>query len=136
MAARNFGNEIHVAQPRLTELFIKATGNGTSNMTATYGLGCSPTISRSSAGVYVITLTDKWAALMDWSYSIQDSGTATDSYTVKLTAETVASNKTVTIQVLKETAAAHAVTADLSSSQILTLRLVLLDSSALPVKGA
>jgi hypothetical protein len=130
MAARNFGNEIHTPQGRVTELFLRGPGNGAADITLTHGLGVSPTLTYAATGKYTITLTDKYAALLHISGSVLDATTEDDWTVVPLT-DTVASTKTIQIAVFKGGAAAA-----ITSDERLMVRIVLLDSSAVPVKGA
>ena len=129
MAARNFGQEIRVAQPGIFELFLKGPGNGAANITLTYGLGVSPTLTYAATGKYTITLSDKWAALLHFNGAVIDA-TTEDDWEVVVLSETVATNKTIQIAVFK-----GGVAAALTSDEILMLRLTLLNSSATPVKG-
>ena len=129
MAARNFGQEIRVAQPGIFELFLKGPGNGAANITLTHGLGVSPTLTYAATGKYTITLSDKWAALLHVNGAVIDA-TTEDDWEVVVLSETVATNKTLQIAVFKGGAAAA-----LTSDETLMLRLTLLNSSATPVKG-
>ena len=132
MAARNFGNELKVAQPGLTALFLKGAGGGAdTNFTLTYGLGFNPTVAQqgaSGSGVYNITLTDNWAALIFTSFNVIDTGTIDDWEVI---VDVDLTTKVVAIQVFK-----GGVAADLPTTATLMGVMVLLDSAALPVKGA
>jgi hypothetical protein len=130
MAARNFGNETHVAQPGVFELFLKGPGAGAANITLTHGLGVNPTLVYAATGKYTITLSDKWAALLHYNGAVIDATTEDDWEVVVLT-ETVASTKTIQIAVFKGGTAAA-----LTTDEILMLRLTMLNTSAIPVKGA
>ena len=129
MAARNFGQEISVAQPGIVELFAKGPGNAAADITLTHGLGMSPTLTYAATGKYTVTLSNKYATLLHVVGTVQDA-TTEDDWEVVVVAEDVASAKTIQIACFKGGAATA-----LTSDEKLMLRITLINSSALPVKG-
>lgn len=129
MAARNTTHMAGTLQRGLVKLFLKSVGNTTSNMTTTYGLGMSTTITRNSAGTYGITLRDKYAALIHASFNVIDAGTV-DDWTINVVSEAVASTKIIVITVFKDGTAA-----DLPATATLTGEITLSNTSIIPVKG-
>ncbi len=128
MAARAFNNEISVAQPGLFELFLKGVGNTINNITLDYGLGFNPTVVRTGPGAYTITLTDTWNACMGAWFNVVDTGTIDDWEVI---IDTDLASKTIAIQVFQ-----GGLAADLPTTATLVGRVVLLNSTAKPVKGA
>lgn len=116
-------------QRGIVELFLKSVGNTASNMTTTYGLGMSTTITRNSAGTYGITLSDKYAALIHATFNVIDAGTV-DDWTVNIVSEAVATTKIIVITVFKSGTAA-----DLPTTATLTGQITLSNTAIIPIKG-
>lgn len=129
MAARNTSHNAGMLQRGIVELFLKSVGNTTSNMTTTYGLGMSTTITRNSAGTYGITLSDNYAAFIGANFNVIDAGTV-DDWTVNIVSEAVATTKIIVITVFKGGTAA-----DLPATATLTGRITLSNTSIIPIKG-
>lgn len=130
MAARNFGNELKIAVPGLTALFLKGTGAGAADITLTYGMGMSPTLDQTGTGLYTLTLKDKYTALVHANLEVIDA-TTPDDWDVRVVSETVSTTKLINIAVFK-----GGTLADLSTDEKISGILVLLDSAAKPVKEA
>lgn len=105
-------------------------GAATSNPTSVKGNGIA-SITRSSSGKYVITLSDKWKAIRDWSFNVIDS-TAARHYEITVSAEDVATNKTITIEVFGAATTVAPARSDLATTDTLKFRLMLSNSSNIP----
>lgn len=126
-----FGNdEQHVKEAGVWRLFLKGTGAGAADITLTRGLGINPTVDQTGTGLYTITLTDKWKALLHADFNVIDT-TTPDEWVVNLAEELVSTSKTIKIAVFK-----GGTLADLSTDEVLTGEIVLTNSSLVPVKGA
>lgn len=96
MAERNF-NRKQALEREIKEIYAKITigASGAPTLVTASSAGCA-SISRTSAGLYVLTLQDKYYSLKHASFHIQ-TPTAEDIVT-HLSAESVASAKTVTFR--------------------------------------
>lgn len=124
MAARNLSQPRTLAR-EVVMLFGGGTGAGTSALTSVVGAGIA-SITRTGVGLHTVTLSDKWNKLLHFSFEIMDP-TTVDDWDVRVLAETVSTNKTITIAVFKAGTAA-----DLSTDEKLKFMLVLLNSAQPP----
>jgi hypothetical protein len=87
---------LQARQKGIKEVHIKVTigATGASTLSADASLGVA-SISRTSAGLYVITLRDKYTALVNASFMHLDD--ALQNLSFQVNAETVASTKTITL---------------------------------------
>lgn len=121
MAARNFadGKFLHRG---VVQIVGGGTGAGNADLTSVYGAGVA-SIPDGGTGEYVITLSDKYNSFLHGSFQIIDA-TTPDDWTVTVTAEAVATDKTVSITVFKAGTAA-----DLTTDEKLTFCLWLSNTS-------
>lgn len=96
MASRNF-NRKQALEKEVKEIYAKVTiaATGAPTLVALSSKGVA-SISRTSAGLYVLTLQDKYNALMHASIAIV--APSSEDLSAKVKAESVASAKTVTFQ--------------------------------------
>jgi len=87
---------LQARQKGIKEVHIKVTigATGAPTLSADASLGVA-SISRTSAGLYVITLRDKYTALVNASFMHLDD--ALQDLSFQVNAETVASTKTITL---------------------------------------
>jgi hypothetical protein len=121
MANRNY-NRKQALEKEVKEIYLDVAIGSSGAPTLTKGLGVA-SISRSSTGLYVITLQDAYMRLMAAQVSIL-SASAQD-IAAQLQAESVASAKTITFR----TQVAAATVADPSSGSRILIRLDLKNSS-------
>jgi len=96
----NFGTwPVTDRQKSIVQVHIKVTigATGACTLDAASSLGVA-SITRTSAGLYVITLRDKYTALMNAQFVSLDN--AIQDLTFQVNAETVASTKTITLWTL------------------------------------
>lgn len=96
MASRNF-NRVQALEREIKHIYAKITigASGAPTLVAASSQGCA-SISRTSAGLYVLTLQDTYNNLKHASFHVQ-TPTAEDIVT-HMSAESVASAKTVTFR--------------------------------------
>lgn len=121
MASRNF-NRVQALEKEVKHLYAEVAIGGTGAPTLTSGLGIT-SISRVSAGKYLVTLNDKYVRLMSASAIVLK--TAGEDITVQLSAQDVAGAKTVTF--LCKTAATAT---DPASGDVLFIRIDLKNSTS------
>lgn len=123
MANRNF-NRKQALDKEIKEIYAKATiaGSGAPTLVAAESLGVA-SISRTSAGLYVLTLQDKYMKLRHADIAIITP--AAEDISVNVSAESVASAKTVTFQ-----CTAAGVAADPASGDSFLISLQLKNSTA------
>jgi hypothetical protein len=117
MAARNF-TEGQFLQRGVVQIVGGGTGAGNADLTAVYGAGVS-SIPDGGTGEYTITLADKYASFLHGTFQVIDA-TTPDDWAVVMTAEAVATDKTVSITVFKAGTAT-----DLTTDEKLTFCLYL-----------
>lgn len=122
MANRNF-NRKQALEKEIKEIYAKVTiaGSGAPTLVANQSLGVA-SISRSSAGLYVLTLQDAYMRLMDAHISIVTPNA--EDIKVNLVSESVASSKQVTFR-----CTAAAVATDPASGDSFLISLQLKNSS-------
>lgn len=130
MAARNTTDNLAMMNRGDVLLSGSCVGAGTSSPTSVKGNGIT-SITRSSSGKYVITLADKYAALRAWSFGVIDS-TAARHYEITISAETVASTKTITIEVFGAATTVAPARSDLATTDTLKFTLLLSNSANIP----
>lgn len=101
MANRNF-NRFQALEKEVKALYADVAIGATGAPTLTEGLGVASVV-RDSAGVYIITLQDKYNRLMQ--VSAVQLAAAAEELTIQLEAEAVATSKTVTIRCIDAAAA-------------------------------
>jgi len=101
------------------------------NLTSLKGNGIA-SVARTSNGLYVLTLSDKWAALLRADFSVEDS-LGTKHYSITVKSETVATNKTITFTVFQAATTVAPALNDLISTDKLKFTLLLSNSSQVPL---
>ena len=99
MAARNL-TEPRCLDREVVLVFGGGTGAAASALTSVLGAGVSSVTYASATGKYVINLADKWAKLLYAGFTVIDA-TTEDDWEVVVTAESVASAKTINITCFK-----------------------------------
>lgn len=94
MANRTF-NKKQALEKEVKEIYVDIAIGGTGAPTLTRGTGVA-SVARSSTGVYLITLQDKYMRLMAAQASVVTP--SAEDIEVQLAAESVASAKTVTLR--------------------------------------
>lgn len=129
MANRNFQSVRHSLEKRVVDIFahitIGGTGAPTLDTTASKGVA---SISRTSAGLYVLTLEDRYVRLLMFQSLVKLVSTSIPaSPFLQLSAETVATNKTITFQYADVSTPSAT---DPASGEELYLQITLCDSTA------
>ncbi len=124
MANRNF-NRKQALEKEVKEIYarINIGAVGAPTLVAVQSQGCT-SVSRTSAGLYVLTLSDKYTRLMHARFDVT-TPTAEDVHS-NLVSETVASTKTVTFRICT-----GAIATDPASGDSILVRLELKNSSAI-----
>lgn len=130
MAARNGSNQQFTMVRDMWSLFGRCVGAAAADPTGLKGIGIL-SITRSSSGKYVITLNDKWNALLGYNFRVIDS-TGLQHYSITVSAETVATTKTITIEVFAAATTVAPTRADLAATDILLIELNLSNSKQVP----
>lgn len=128
MGARNLTSESYMMERDVLTLFGNCVGNGASDPTALKGKGIASIahVGGAGSGTYTITLTDKWNGLLFHSFSVLDA-TSPAVWAVTVSAQTVSSSKTISINVFKA-----GVAADLTSDEKLYFKLQVSNSAQTP----
>lgn len=113
------------------EVMGKCVGAAAANPTGLKSQGGIASIARTSSGKYTITLTDKWAALLEWNFNVVDS-TAGNHYLFTVSSETVTTTKTIVVEVFKGATTVAPTRADLATTDTLRIKLVLANSQQVP----
>jgi len=110
MANRNF-NRKQVLEKEIKEIYLKVAigASGAPTLVARANVGVT-SISRSSAGVYVITLQDKYMRLMHSSVRIM--APVAENLTTQVVSENVAVAKTITFRCVNGTVATDPASGD------------------------
>ncbi len=108
----------------------KCTGAAGASPTGLKGIGIS-TVAWVSTGIYDITLVDKWAALLDYNFSVIDS-TGLRHYSFNVKTETVSSTKIIRINVFAAASTVAPTLADLATTDTLRFSLKLSNTSQVP----
>ena len=124
MAARST-HEPATLDQGVVVIYGGCTGAGNATPTSVLGAGVS-SIAYVSTGKYTITLSDKWNKFLLFSSCVIDT-TTEDDWEVVVTAEAVATSKTVSITVFKGGTAA-----DLSTDEKLKFAITVSHTSAPP----
>lgn len=122
MANRNY-NRAQNLEKEVKSLFLEVAIGVAGAPTLTRGLG-SASISRTSAGLYVVTLSDKYSRLMHASVQVLSS--AAQDLVSQLVSEDVDVAKTISFRTV-----AAGVETDPSNGSVLYIRIDLKNSSAL-----
>lgn len=122
MAARNKARP-YTLDRDITTLYGKGTGAAAADLTSVGGIGIASVAYAASTGVYTLTLSDKWAKLLNWHFQVLDA-TSAAVWAVTVSAETVSSTKTITLNVFKA-----GTLANLSTDEILKFSLDLCDTA-------
>ena len=125
MGARNLNRVQFTLERDVVRIFGRCTGGDTSNPTGVKGKGVT-SIAR-TANTLTITLADKWNGLLMFNANVIDSGTP-DDWEFVLSAETVASTKTLVVKVFKGGTAA-----DLPTTAVLLFEVVVCNNAQKPV---
>jgi hypothetical protein len=121
MANRNF-NSKQALEKAVKEIYAEIAIGAAGAPTLSRGTGVA-SVSRTSAGLYVLTLQDSYIRLMQADVSIQSA--AAQDLVAQLAAESVASAKTVIFRTV-----AAAVETDPSNGSVVRVSLQLKNSSA------
>jgi len=108
----------------------KCVGNAGANPTNVRGLGIK-SITWVSTGKYLVTLEDKWAALLQCDGNVIDS-TGLKHFRITPSAETVATTKTITLEVFSGATTVAPTRADLAATETLMLTLTLSNTQQKP----
>jgi hypothetical protein len=129
MANRMFSERRLSLEKEVVDLFAKvtigATGDPTLVTASSKGVA---SITRTSAGLYVLTLSDKYRALLFFNCIPEVSSGIAASPALALAAETVATDKTITFQFTDLDGTPSAV--DPAEGEVLRLQITLSNSSA------
>ena len=90
MSARNYTSQQFTLARDVVTLYGRFTGAGDATPTALKGLGITSVAYASSAGLFTLTLTDKYNGLLDFSASVIDV-TTPDDWSVVLTSDLTSS---------------------------------------------
>lgn len=130
MAARNATHMNYSMNRGQVTLTGKCVGAGAANPTGLKGIGIT-SITRSSSGKYVITLADNYAALLAAQFMVIDS-TGLVLSSVFVSAETVASTKTITIEVFGGATTVAPTRRDLAATDTLRFMLTMSNTQQVP----
>lgn len=131
MANRQFSQFRYSLEKAVVDLYAKVAIGATGAPTLSRGKGIA-SISRTSAGLYVITLQDKYNALLHVSCAQIDGTVPMTAPVFNVVSETVGSTKLVTVQFTAATAAGDTtlVAADPDNGATLLIKITLSNSSA------
>jgi len=130
MAARNATHMNYTMNREQVSLTGKCVGNAGANPTGLKGIGIA-SINWVSSGKYTITLSDKYAALLGAQFMVIDSTGLTLS-SVFISAETVATNKTITIEVFGGASTVAPTRRNLAATDTLRFILTMSNTSQVP----
>lgn len=125
MGARNLSQQQYAIERDTVKIYARGTGAGTSALTSVKGKGVT-SITRQGVGTHTVNLTDTWNGLLAFSACVIDA-TTPDDWEVVVTAETVASTKTVAIAIFKGGTAA-----DLSTDEKILIEITVSRSANKP----
>lgn len=128
MANRRMNQFRYSMEYNVVDLFAVVTIGGTGAPTLTIGGGIT-SISRTSAGLYVITLTDQYNKLLHVSNQAVTSTSAQAAPLMTVVSETVATTKIITIQFR---AIDNTTATDPASGEVLLIKISLRNSSLTP----
>lgn len=128
MANRRMQQFRYSMEYNVVDLFAVITIGGTGAPTLTIGGGIA-SVSRTSAGLYVITLSDTYAKLLHVATQAVSSTSAQAAPMCTVVSETVATNKTITLQYR---AIDNSTATDPASGEILLVKIALRNSSLSP----
>ncbi len=130
MGARNLTEKLFAMNRDSLVLTGKCVGNGAASPTGLKGIGVA-SVAWVSTGKYTITLSDKWAALLNFT-SVVINSAATTLSVVFVSAETVATNRTITIEVFGGTTGVALARRDLTSADTLRFTIELSNTVQTP----
>lgn len=130
MAARNATHMNYTMNREQVSLTGKCVGNAGASPTGLKGIGIA-SIAWVSTGKYTITLADKYAALLGAQFMVIDSTGLTLS-SVFISAETVATNKTITIEVFGGASTVAPTRRNLAATDTLRFILTMSNTSQVP----
>lgn len=132
MGARNGTSENYNMVRDRWDILGAFVGNGAASPTTVKGLGLGiASVTRTALGAYTITLTDKWTAFLNAEFCVVDS-TGNNHFEVTVVSETVASTKTINIQVFSAVSAASPAKADLASTATLKFEITVTNTQQKP----
>ena len=131
MANRMFTNQQFTLEKAPVKLWARVSIGSTGAPTLSRGKGIA-SISRTSAGLYVITLSDVYVALLNATCTQLKASGFLASPIFHVVAETVASTKTITVQFSGPTASGDTAlkAVEVDQSNVLFLEITLSNSSA------
>lgn len=130
MGARNGTSQQFTMNRDQWELTGKATGAAGASPTGLKGIGIT-SIAWVSTGLYDITLTDKWAALLDAHFRVIDS-TGLRHYHFTIVTETVSTTRIIRVKVFAAATTVAPALADLVSTDTLRFSLKLSNTVQTP----
>lgn len=130
MAARNATHMNYTMNRDQISLTGKCVGAAAANPTGVKGIGIA-SIAYVSTGKYTITLADKYAALLGAQFTVIDSTGLTLS-NVFISAETVATSKTITIEVFGGATTVAPTRRNLATTDTLKFILTMSNTQQLP----
>lgn len=128
MANRTFAENRYSLEKQVVDLYLKVTFGASGAPTITRGKGFV-SVAKNATGVYTITLQDKYNALLGADLAWQLATTVPGVHHWSIDAETVASTKTVKVNLWDNTAAGG-VAKEPASGDVCYLHLALSNSSA------
>jgi hypothetical protein len=130
MGARNGTHQQFTLLRDTWMLTGSAVGAVGANLTSLKGLGIA-SVARTSNGLYVLTLSDKWNALLEARFWVEDS-LGTKHYHITVKSETVSTTKTITFTVFQGASTVAPTLNDLISTDKLKFALILSNSAQVP----
>lgn len=132
MAARNMNEGVKTLMRDVVKLWAKCVGAAAANPTGQKGLGFpSAAFAWVSTGKYTLTLSDKYAALLDAHFRVIDS-TGLRHYSIAVTSETVASTKIITFEVYGGASTVAPTRTNLAATDTLLVELTLSNTAQVP----
>jgi hypothetical protein len=130
MAARNGTHQQFTMNRNEWSLTAKATGAAGASPTGLKGVGIA-SLAWVSTGIYDLTLSDKYAALLGATFNVIDS-TGARHYCITIKTETVSTTKIIRFTVFAAATAVAPTLADLVSTDILMIQLKLSNTLQTP----
>lgn len=132
MAARDFYEQHFSLEPQTVKLYVHLTfGSGTVTMTARPRNKGIASISRTSTGLYVLTLQDTYQRILGFSGVARATSGVPGAPIFAVKTDTVATTKTITFTTLNAgSGAAAAVVADAADTDIALIEITLSNSDA------
>lgn len=130
MAARNLNHGVKTFLREVVKIYGKCVGAAGANPTGVKGLGIT-SITWVSTGKYLITLEDKYNALLNADFRVIDS-TGLRHYSFSITSQTVSTTKLITVEVYAGASTVAPTRADLAATDTLLVTLELSNTQQVP----